>query len=78
MADGTNEPRFNDDGKLNERRHKIDHYELGQMLEDRKNRKILIKAIKDKIITTGVVFAMVSIGGIFLIGFKEQIVEWLK
>ena len=71
------EHQFNDDGSLNERRHKADHIELSKFLEDRHNRQELIKAIKKKIIITGVMSAVFMITGILIIGMQESIKNWL-
>ena len=73
-----NENRFDDDGSLNDRRHKADHHELGKMLDDARMRKELIHAIRDKLITAGVMFTATAIAGILLIGVKETIIGWLK
>lgn len=72
-----NSRQFNDDGSLNERRHKADHVELAIFLEDRQNRKDLIQAIKKKIVLTGVMAAVFMIVGILIIGMQESIKGWL-
>lgn len=53
------ESRFNDDGSLNERRHKEDHYELGELLDKRKANKDMWSKIKTSFITS-LLFTMFS------------------
>lgn len=53
------ESRFNDDGSLNDRQHKQDHHELGELLDKRKENQDMWSKIKTSFITS-LLFTMFS------------------
>ena len=58
------EPLFNDDGSLNDRRHKHDHNELGGILDQRQTNRDLMTKVKTSLVVGGVIFFFTTLGSI--------------
>ena len=58
------ESLFNDNGTINDRRHKHDHSELGEMLERRQRNRQLVEKVKTSVVVGGVVFFFTTLGSI--------------
>lgn len=63
------EPRFNDDGTLNDRRHKDDHHWLGQEIDRRKKRDEMKEKVKTSIITSIIFSILTSLGAVVWYAF---------